>query len=217
MDEQVLMLVEEGPLPYLLSLPRIETRGDVWPLLFFLHGYDEGAPTPPLEGLMRHGPLAASAWRETRERFIVVAPQLPRRGDYWSRYSQAVREIVVDLQRLHPVDPSRCWLTGFSFGGNGVLDLALHQADLWAALWPVDPTRVPTASPERPLWLSSGQASRSHGQAFIERLELQPLGKDGPGERVYRDAGLDHVNTAREAYADERIYRWLDSSGGVVT
>jgi hypothetical protein len=40
-------------------------------------------------------------------------------------------------------------------------------------------------------------------------LGLEESGAAGPGERVYLDQGEDHVGTARLAYADDRIYRWL--------
>jgi predicted peptidase len=138
-----------------------------------------------------------------------VAAQLPERGDFWLRYAGAVLEIVQGVQTLYPVDPWRIYLTGFSFGGSGVFSLALEQRWLWAALWPVDPARAPREDPGRPIWLSSGQISRRNAEVFIRRLHLQPLNDAEPGDRVYADQGQDHVGTARLAYADSRIYRWL--------
>jgi predicted peptidase len=203
-------LVEAAPLPYLLSLPHTAPpAAGAWPLLCFLHGYGEGAPLPIEQALTRHGPLAATSSPRITAEFIIVAAQLPTRGDVWYRYAAAVQEIVQQVQALHRADPRRTFLTGFSFGGNGVFDLALAQRELWAALWPVDPTRVPSADSGRPVWLSSGEISRRSARAFIQRLHLQPLHDAEPGERVYVDQGQDHVGTARLAYQDERIYRWL--------
>jgi poly(3-hydroxybutyrate) depolymerase len=199
-------LVESGPLPYLLSLP-VHAAGAP-PLLCFLHGYDEGAPMPVQQALTRHGPLAASASPRAAE-FIVVAPQMPARGDLWHRHVDAVRDIVRQVQAEHAADAERTYLTGFSFGGNGVFDLALAQRDLWAALWPVDPTRVPRLDPGLPVWLSSGEISRHAARAFTERLRLEPLEGGEPGDRVYVDQAQDHVGTARMAFRDERIYAWL--------
>ena len=164
---------------------------------------------PIQQALTRHGPLApGSAARGTAE-FLVVAPQLPTRGDLWHRYAGAVEAIVRQVQADHGADPRRAYLTGFSFGGNGVFDLALAQPAAWAALWPVDPTRVPAADPGVPIWLSSGEASRHAAGAFLRRLRLVPPGDAEPGERIYEDQGEDHVGTARQAYRDDRIYRWL--------
>ena len=96
------------------------------------------------------------------------------------------------------------YLTGFSYGGNGVFDLALAQPDRWAALWPVDPTRVPQRAPKQPLWLSAGDVARAQRAPFVRALQL-----GAKGERVWADDGEDHVGSARLAYGDERIYRWL--------
>ena len=205
-----LSLVESGPLPYLLSIPddAAAAPGDR-PLLCFLHGYDEGAPMPIRQALTRHGPLAPGSAPVARSEFVVVAPQLPARGDLWYRFAEAVGRIVRQVQEQHRADPERSYLTGFSFGGNGVFDLALTQRSSWAALWAVDPTRVPSADPGRPVWLSSGEVSRGRAGGFIGRLGLEPPGAAGPGDRLYEDRGLDHVGTAAGAYRDEEVYRWL--------
>jgi poly(3-hydroxybutyrate) depolymerase len=210
MPRSDLRLVDSAPLPYLLSLPSpAAPASGAWPLLCFLHGYDEGALMPIQRALTRHGPLAAASSPRATAEFIVVAAQLPTRGDVWYRYADAVREIVQQVRVHHRADPQRTFLTGFSFGGTGVFDLALAQRECWAALWPVDPTRVPPADPGRPVWLSSGAVSRRAAHALIQRLHLEPLPNAEPGDRVYANDGQDHVGTARLAYQGGRIYRWL--------
>jgi poly(3-hydroxybutyrate) depolymerase len=203
-------LVESGPLPYLVSIPgSAPPASGSWPLLCFLHGYEEGAPAPIEPALTRHGPLAAGSSTMATAEFIVAAPQLPARGDLWHRYAEAVGQVVRQVEAQHRVDPERVYLTGFSFGGNGVFDLALGQPESWAALWPVDPTRVPPEDPGLPVWFSSGEISRHQAHAFIRRLRLEPLLDAAPGDRVFEDWGQDHVGTARLAYRYDRIYRWL--------
>jgi acetyl esterase/lipase len=211
MDVDRPILDESGPLPCLISVPG--SAGGPWPLLCFLHGYDEGGPTPIERALIRHGPLAEGASPMATARFVVVKPQLPARGDTWHCHVEDVAEVVRRVRADHPVDPDRCYLTGFSFGGNGVFDLALADRGAWSALWAVDPTRVPSADPRRPVWLSSGEVSRRRAGAFIGRLQLEPPDGDQPPDRVYEDRGEDHVGTARLAYADDRIYRWLLARG----
>ena len=181
-------------------------------MLCFLHGYDEGAPTEIRRALTRHGPLRAGSWAGARERFIVVAPQLPRMGDLWYRYADAVWQIVTEVRRAHGGDPARTYLTGFSFGGNGVFDLALAQPDAWAALWAVDPTRVPRGSVRGPVWLSVGQAARPSKAGFVRALALRDASHTPDataGDRLFLDEGADHVGSAALAYRDERIYAWL--------
>lgn len=199
-------VVEDGPLPYLVSRPKAQ---GMHPVLFFLHGYDEGPPTPIEEGVTRHGPLAPTASPAATATAIVVAPQLPQKGDLWFRHPDDVETIVSRVQEQHGGDPDRTYLTGFSFGGNGVFDLALARPHLWAALWSVDPTRVPDRDAGCPAWLSSGEISRRRAKAFIERLRLARWESGEPGDRVYVDRGLDHVGTASAAYEDDRIYAWL--------
>ncbi len=198
---------ESGPLPYLLSLPP-GTDFQSYPMIVFLHGHDEGVPTRIDKALTRHGPLYEGCPRWVGEHFIVIAPQLPERGDLWYLQSDAVLEISHQVQEIYQGDASRRYLTGFSFGGNGVFDLALEQSWAWTALWAVDPTRVPDTDPGTPIWLSSGAVSRRRKRAYEVRLGLSAPG-ELPEDRVYEDRGLDHVATAADAYADENVYKWL--------
>ncbi|HNY66333.1 MAG TPA: hypothetical protein PKM41_12935 [Deltaproteobacteria bacterium] len=202
-------LVEAEPLRYLLSLPSGRGAKEGLPVLCFLHGYDEAAPQNITTALTRHGPLRKGGAKGASGGFIVIAPQLPFAGDIWYRFADDVRRIVDDVRVRYGGDPSRTYLTGFSFGGNGVFDLALVQYDLWAALWPVDPTRMPDSDPGRPVWLSFGEVSRRYKNGFIKVLGLKPADDRPEGPRLYLDQGEDHVGSAALAYRDERIYRWL--------
>ncbi|AKJ29383.1 alpha/beta hydrolase-fold protein [Caldimonas brevitalea] len=216
MDRLELHQNDQGPLPHLLALPAAAAAaGRRHPLLCFLHGYDEGAPMPLRQALTLHGPLAAASAAVARSDFIVMAPQLPTRGDHWWRHGDAVRELLARVQQQHGADPRRTYLTGFSFGGNGVFDLALQQPGVWAALWAVDPTRVPRRDPGLPVWLSSGEISRHQQRAFVQRLDLVAPQEGAAGARIYVDQGQDHVGTARLAYQNDRIYRWLLSHSAV--
>ncbi|HEX8411539.1 MAG TPA: hypothetical protein VF883_21985 [Thermoanaerobaculia bacterium] len=174
-----------------------------WPLLVFLHGYDEGAPTELEAGVTRHGPLRRGSSKLATDEFIVVAPQLPLCGDVWVNYAD---EVMALAKSIPDTDPSRFYLTGFSFGGNGVFDLALAQPGFWAAAWAVDPTRVPVRDPKLPVWLSIGNLARRQKASFISALALSG---SAAGERVWCDEGLDHVGAATSAYRDDEIYRWL--------
>jgi hypothetical protein len=207
----------DGPLPYLLSTPPPGEAGaaptEPFPLLVFLHGLDEGAPEEIVAALSRHGPLARSAAGLARQRFVIATPQLPLRGDHWYRYAAAVEQIVGTLASTLPLLPGANLLTGFSFGGNGALDLGVEQPDLWRAVWAVDPTRVPASPLQPPLWISGGSVARRNAERFRATLELEFAGGEtGPAatrQRVWEDAGLDHVGTARAAYSGDRVYRWM--------
>ncbi|WP_106478894.1 carboxylesterase family protein [Phytohalomonas tamaricis] len=204
-----IQLIEASPLRYLLSVPAAPAPEAGWPLLCFLHGYDEAAPLDIRDALTRHGPLWPGRSSLAREEFIVIAPQLPSAGDVWHRFADDVLNLVIQVRSQHGGDPHSCYLSGFSFGGNGVFDLGIAQTDHWAALWAVDPTRVPRQDPQRPVWLSVGEAARYRQQGFVRALGLKPVKDNELGDRLYLDQGESHVGSARRAYADERIYRWL--------
>ena len=199
---------EHGPLRYLLRLP---SRGaeTPHPVLCFLHGYDEGPPTEIHDALTRHGPLRSGNPSDALSSFIIVAPQMPVRGDAWHRYAQVVRAIVKQVHEQHGGDPQRTYLSGFSFGANGVFDLALLQPQTWAALWTVDPTRVPERNPAAPVWLSIGEISRHRTRVFMNALRLRAADGNAAADRVYLDQDADHVGSATLAYRDARIYSWL--------
>ena len=209
MLEPKLRLVDSYPVRYLLR-PRISSEADESPpLMCFLHGYDEGAPLDIFDALTRHGPLRSINPSTCTDPFVIVAPQLPFKGDIWSRYAEPVRQIVLDEAKRFACDLRRLYLTGFSFGGNGVFDLSFAQPGIWAALWPVDPTRVPAQSITIPVWLSLGEISRLQARSFIRTLDLQSAEIATSADRIWSDAGEDHVGTATQAYNDERVYRWL--------
>lgn len=207
-----LTIVSTLALPFMLSVPAAGDAGaehaGPLPILIFLHGLDEGPPCEIYAGITAHGPLKPGSSPLATRKFIVAAPQLPARGDLWRFHAQTVCDTVSYLQTAYGGDPSRSYLTGFSFGGNGVFDVALHDASPWAALWAVDPTRVPLSDPGLPVWLSSGAACRFNSSGFIKRLGLRPP-EAGNEERVYLDEGLDHVGTATSAYKSDRVYSWL--------
>ena len=178
------------------------------PLLCFLHGDDEGPPTELTRGVTRHGPLKRGSSARAGN-FVVVAPHLPVRGDYWHRHAQAVRDVVDEACVRFDADRSRAYLTGFSFGANGVFDLAVLEGIPWAALWAVDPTRAPREALTPPVWLSVGQASREALPRFVNAMQLVPRPRGRLPARLYDDEGDDHVGSATRAYADDRIYDWL--------
>ena len=204
------MVIESrvAALAYLVAAPPTSTA-EQHPILVFLHGYDEGPPTEMRGALTRHGPLRRENTVTALHEFIIVAPQMPVRGDGWFRYAEPVAQVVREVKKNHGGDRERIYLTGFSFGGNGVFDLAVAQPNLWAALWAVDPTRVPEERPSQPVWLSFGAIARRAKKDFIATLNLTPADEDFLGDFLYLDHDEDHAGSARLAYNDATIYQWL--------
>jgi predicted peptidase len=214
MNASGLQITEDYPLKCVVRPAASAPPGTPRALLCFLHGYDEAAPLDVVTALTRHGPLRPGNPARYIDQFVIVAPQLPTAGDNWIRYARVVQQIALEEARRNECDLGRLYLTGFSFGGNGVFDLALEQPELWAALWAVDPTRVPLRKTDVPTWLSLGEVSRYQASGFIRRLQLEPAerlvtNERVSGDRVWFDEGHDHVGAATFAYRDARIYEWL--------
>ncbi len=209
------LLTNIAPLAGVLSLPQ---RPHPRPaLLCFLHGHGEAQPMDAVTAMTMHGPLNPESVVDAEGLvlpFVVVAPQLPVAGDHWHVQADRVAALVHEIETRYVTDPTRRYLTGFSFGGNGVFDLGHRQPDFWAALWAVDPTRIPEPDLTAPLWLSVGSSARAVAATTVMRLRSAELEADAPdapvgAARVHMDQGEGHVETAQHAYADARVYRWL--------
>jgi predicted peptidase len=196
----------------IVSRPPSFEQQESWPVLVFLHGRDECKPFKIADALTLHGPLSPQSASEAVEQFLIIAPQLDSPGgDVCLRHAAALMNIVQDATRLYRGDARRAYLTGFSFGGNGVLDVGLMQPNVWAALWAVDPTRVPQQAPARPLWVSAGKYANPNQPAFraIGLQESSEPADRNTADRVFFFTGTGHSTTARTAYADPGIYQWL--------
>jgi len=208
MSKSGLLLVHSNPLNHLISLPPAYTpEAGPWPVLCFLHGLMEAAPMAIHQALTLHGPLRPGNPPLATDRFIVVAPQLPAPGgDVWFRYANAVQRIVRKLQERYHGDPRRTYLTGFSFGGNGVLDLALAQPDFWP---PSGQSILPVYPQSRRARSGCLSVSSTHGRAILSLAwnccERNPTRR---GSSLYRQRA-DHTDSATTAYCDDRIYGWL--------
>jgi predicted peptidase len=204
-----------APLSGVLSLPARPRPGAA--LICFLHGHGEAQPMDAVTAMKMHGPLNPQSAVDAEGLalpFVVVAPQLQVAGDHWHVQAARVADLVQEIEMRYATDPAHRYLAGFSFGGNGVFDLAHKQPGFWAALWSVDPTRIPEPDLTAPLWLSVGSRARPVISTSVQRLgstELAAGAADAPDgvTRVHLDQGEDHVETAQRAFADARIYRWL--------
>lgn len=204
MPQSDLQIATEEHLRYLISVPATPAAaGRAVPVLCFLHGQGEAIPMAIEVCAGLHGPLSTTAWKGARERFIIIEPQRPGLNDNWIEDRELVLRIVRRAQADLHGDPARTYLTGFSLGGNGVLDFADADDGFWAAYWPVDPTRLPRSQPTRPMWVSAGPLTK-----WNRGYERMAEADNGQTFRVTDEAN-DHVAAARNAYGREEVYAWL--------
>lgn len=124
-------------LNFLLFLPR-ETKTQVqgkYPLIVSLHGIGEsGSYLPKLknDGLPKYldGNVSFP--------FIVVAPQCPSSTEwYYDRTDTLLLKLLDDVILRYPIDTNRIYLTGYSMGGIGTLDMAIRYPHRFAAILPI--------------------------------------------------------------------------------
>lgn len=110
--------ITNASLPYLLSVPKGNKPIHGFPVLCFLHGYDESEPHAIKKALTKHGPLNPNNPARVKEEFIIIAPQMPQAGDLWHRFPDAVQSIVTKVQTDESGDKNKTYLTGIGIYKN---------------------------------------------------------------------------------------------------
>lgn len=101
--------VKHSILPYLLSVPTGTVPAEGWPLICFLHGYDEAADSAPIrDALTKHGPLNPSNPQRVLDQFIVVAPQMPVAGEVLVRMILVQKSVACGFRRSLASISRRC-------------------------------------------------------------------------------------------------------------
>lgn len=199
-------------LPYLLALPSGNAaKEEPLPLLLFLHGMGERGRDLTL--LPRHGiPKLLAEGRQLP--FLVVAPQCPETS-FWTEETEALKALLDHIQKTHPVDPRRIYITGLSMGGFGTLEMALRYPDLFAAAIPIcggigsvyGRIHLPRLK-NLPLWLFHGAQDTvvPPEESLTVHRQLKALGSRKVRLTLYKD--LAHDSWSR-TYANEKIYSYL--------
>lgn len=131
-------IYDPATLNYLLFMPR-DTSAVIngkFPLIISLHGIGERGSDlwrVKLDGL----PKILDG--NNTFPFIVISPQCPITTEWYYNdgIQQKVNALIDSAIRRYPVDTNRIYLTGFSMGGIGTLDLAIRYPNRFAALLPI--------------------------------------------------------------------------------
>lgn len=198
-------------LNFLLFMPR-ETKAQVqgkYPLILSLHGIGEsGSYLPKLknDGLPKYldGNVAFP--------FIVVAPQCPSSTEwYYDRTDTLLGRLLDDVIARYPVDTNRVYLTGYSMGGIGTLDLAIRYPYRFAAVLPIafrieagwDVCRLAST----PVWAFHGE--QDEVIPFAKAREVIAALKNCGGNPTF----TTYPNVAHDSwtrtYSNPAIYEWL--------
>lgn len=164
---------------YRLLTPEKIEPGKKYPVILFLHGAGERGDDNKIQ--LKHFPVLMSE-PARRKKFpcFVIAPQCrtdrrwvevdwgskkstPTTDDPGDQMKMAIA-ILKEVQKNHPTDDDRVYLTGLSMGGYGSWDLAARHPDWFAAAAPIcgggDETKAKQLA-ELPLWAFHGDADQA--------------------------------------------------------
>ena len=195
-------------LDYYLYLPDgYEARGD-WPLVVFLHGGGESGSELSL--VTKHGPpKMIEAGRDFG--FVLLAPQNPHRDRMWD--DEAVLSLIDAAVRDLDVDPDRVIVTGLSRGGMATWRLGMQHPGRFAGLVPIAGGALPVYAFRLkgvPVWAFYGADDEAVLLDDARRVADRLAAEGGDIEiTVYPEAG--HAETWERAYADPRLYEWIEA------
>lgn len=203
---------------YHVYLPAGYSADRNWPVVLFLHGAGERGKdgVRPLNvglGTMLRRGIDLPA--------IVVFPQCE---DINSRYltgwlangpdGSRAREILASVEREYSVDTDRRILVGWSMGGYGAWDWALHDPDHWSAILalagggdPESPRISALAESKTPVWAIHG-SDDALIPAKRSREMVEAVSAAG-GTAIYTKLpGVGH-DVWEEAFLNEAVVRWM--------
>jgi len=214
---------------YQVFVPRQWNRNVKWPVILFLHGYDEEGP----DGILPTDDGIGTAIRTHPERvpFVVVIPQC-RKHDWWTNAPMealALAALERTMREFHG-DPRRIYLTGLSMGGYGTWALGALYPGKFAALVPIcggvrlphsrefpnahdtDDSADPYAAIARkigktPVWVFHGDADSTVSVAESRQM-VEALKAAGGNVRYTEYPGVEH-NSWEKAYNEPELFTWL--------
>ncbi|HMK37821.1 MAG TPA: dienelactone hydrolase family protein [Bacteroidota bacterium] len=202
---------DPSSLNYLLFMPR-DTSARIagkFPLIISLHGIGESGTT--LSRLKNDGLPKILDGYDTFP-FIVVSPQCPSTTEwYYDRTDLKVISLLDSVIARYPVDTNRIYVTGYSMGGIGTLDLAIRHASRFAALLPcafrIEPGWDLCAIKDIPMWAFHGQLDNVIPVANAQSVIAALVACGGnPAFTLYPNAYHDSWT---QTYANPAVYQWL--------
>jgi predicted peptidase len=219
--DKLLYTRNKQTLPYRLLKPVNPQAEDRFPLIIFLHGSEERGNDNESH-LSAISNLFLNPNHRGKFPCYVLAPQCPK-DELWAPYdienpkskeltkpAQLVMELIDEVSKEFPIDPSRIYLTGLSMGGYGVWDLLAHFPDKFAAGVPICGAGDYHVAPKIkhiPIWAFHG-AKDSNVSPQLSRTMISALQRAGghPGYTEYPD--IEHSSWI-QAYQEPHLLPWL--------
>lgn len=195
---------EQHQISYILDLPPAATKPI--PLIVFLHG--SGERGTDLEKVKAHSPF--SYRHLIPEPVAILAPQCPP-DTWWD--TEAVYQLIREIQSKYNIDASRIYLTGLSMGGWGTWKLSNEHPEMFAAVVPVcapsDRWMRATIHRYKGLPIKIFHGGNDDIVNPVNSIEIyQALKKINPDVSltIFPD---DNHNSWDSTYSDPKLYEWM--------
>ncbi|KAL2430551.1 hypothetical protein ABEF95_010724 [Exophiala dermatitidis] len=162
------------------------------------------------QGDKSYDPVPIETCTLVAENFITVTPSLNMDWGYgWS--ASILSALLDEIVQRHRVDLDRIHVTGFSMGGYGTWELALHTPHRFATVMPIcgggDDLRVSHIK-HLPHWIHHGDLDDIIPLRASQKM-VTALEKAGaPDVRFTRYPDLKH-DSWTAAYNNPEVYRWM--------
>jgi predicted peptidase len=198
-------------LPYANYLPPGYSASKKWPVILFLHGFNQRGEDGIAQTRVGIGPSLQQ--RSELLPCLVVMPQMPRSRVRWSGMVNELALAALDaVVRKYHGDRHRLYLTGCSMGGCGCWRMAAAHPGRFAAMIPICGSGVPAQQApvlkSLPVWVFHGAADH---QTPVEgsRAMVQAIRAAGSTKIRYTEyAWMGHICWNR-VYSDAEVIGWL--------
>lgn len=202
-----LEVTKKAEIGYRLFKPNQYDSSEKWPLFLFLHGIKKrGKDLSLLDnyGFLKH------AEQRTDFPYFILAPQCPS-FTFWPVVRNEVIELLNQVISQYNIDKNQVYLTGFSMGGNGVWDYAVHASDHFAAAIPIAGwyEKEAAQSISIPVWAFHG-ANDDVVPVSGSTDMINAMKESGKDVLFTSYPGLKHGHEVMEiTYSNPDLYDWL--------
>ena len=205
--------VTDAAFPHLLYTPENLDARDDWPLIIFLHG--SGERGTDLSLVRKWGPPKYLDDGNNLEA-IVVSPQCPL-DIRWEALAEKVGQFIDEIIDMHPINPHKVSITGFSMGGQGTWAVAKTFPEKFAAVAPVG-GRTPDEGyfsrdvhviKDKPLWIFHGEQDEKVDVKYSDQILVFLKGYSASNLQYTRYTQGNHGDTSDYTYTNTELYDWL--------
>ncbi|NQX71696.1 prolyl oligopeptidase family serine peptidase [Paenibacillus alba] len=201
-------ITKKVQIDYLISFPdEYADQTREWGLIVFLHGMDMRGDN--VTQLLNYGLLEVANEGNLSLPFVVAVPQCPSES-YWNMERDAVTALIEELSANHRVDGRRIYLIGYSLGGYGVWDLAIHNPKMFAAIVPLSSGgQVSKAEKLKDISIWAFHGAKDDIVPLEQMTDMVSAIEKHQGNvrlTIYPDLGHDIM---RETLSNQELYSWL--------